>query len=247
MDDIIYGRNSVLESLKSNRPVNKLLVAKGAGTGSIREIVALARERKLPIQEVERKVIDIAVDNANHQGVLLYLAPKEYVELEEIVEIAKQKEEPPFILVLDEIEDPHNLGALLRTADAAGMHGLVIPKRRAVGLTGAVAKAAAGAVEHVPVARVANISQALEALKKVGCWVVGADMDGDKYPYQTDLRGPLVIVVGGEHKGLGRLVKEHCDHIVKLPMMGHVASLNAGVAGSVLMYEALRQRLENKV
>ncbi len=245
MEDFVYGRNSVLESLQSNRPANKLLVAKGADTGSVRKITALAREIKLPVQEVDRKVLDSTAGNTNHQGVLLYLAPKEYVELEDILAVAAAKGEPPLVLVLDEIEDPHNLGALLRTADAAGVHGVVIPKRRAVGLTGAVAKAAAGAVEHVPVARVSNIAQALDALKNSGCWIVGADMAGEKYPYQTDLLGPLVLVVGGEHKGLGRLVKQHCDHIVKLPMLGYVSSLNAGVAGSILMYEALRQRLGN--
>lgn len=243
MDDLVYGRNSVLESLKSGRPVNKLLVARGAATGSVREILALAREKKVPIQEVERKSLDATLDNANHQGVLLYLAPKEYVELEAILNFAVEKGETPFILVLDEIGDPHNLGALLRTADAAGVHGVVIPKRRAVGLTGAVAKAAAGAVEYVPVARVANLNQALAKLKQHGCWVVGADMEGADFPYKVDLRGPLALVIGGEHKGLGRLVRENCDLVVKLPMLGHVSSLNAGVAGSILMYEALRQRV----
>ncbi len=244
MDDFVYGRNSVLESLKSDRPANKLLVARGAGTGSVKEIVALARDKKLPVQEVDRKTLDAATENANHQGVLLYLAAKAYVEIEEILALAAEKGEPPFILVLDEVGDPHNLGALLRTADGAGVHGVVIPRRRAVGLTGAVAKAAAGAVEYVPVARVPNLSQALDGLKKAGCWVVGADMNGVDYPYNVDLRGPLALVIGGEHKGLGRLVREHCDLVVRLPMLGRGGSLNAGVAGSILMYEALRQRAE---
>ncbi len=243
MDELVYGRNSVLESLKSGRPANKLVVAKGASTGSIREIIGLARELRLPVQEVERKILDATAGNANHQGVILYLSPKEYVELEDILSRAAEKGEPPFILALDEVEDPHNLGALIRTADAAGVHGVIIPKRRAVGLTGAVAKAAAGAVEHVPVARVANLNQALAKLKENGCWVVGADMMGTDYPYSVNLKGPLVLVIGGEHKGLGRLVQENCDHVVKLPMFGHVSSLNAGVAGSILMYEALRQRV----
>jgi len=243
MDDFVYGRNPVLESLKSGRTANKLLVARGAATGSVREILALAREKKIPIQEVERKNLDLAVDNANHQGVLLYLAAKDYVELENILEVAAEKGEPPFVLVLDEVGDPHNLGALLRTADAAGVHGVIIPKRRAVGLTGAVAKAAAGAIEFMPVARVANINQALDKLKKAGCWVVGADMSGSDYPYTTDLRGALALVIGGEHKGLGRLVGENCDVVVKLPMLGQVSSLNAAVAGSILMFEAVRQRI----
>ncbi|HWJ03312.1 MAG TPA: RNA methyltransferase substrate-binding domain-containing protein, partial [Verrucomicrobiae bacterium] len=161
MEEMVFGRNSVLESLKSGRPVNKLLVARGATTGSIREIIGMAKGKGLPVQEVDRKVLDTAAGDTHHQGVLLYLAPKGYVELEDIIQIAQGKGEPPFILVLDEIEDPHNLGALLRTADAAGVHGVVIPKRRAVGLTGAVAKASAGAVEHVAVARVANLTQAI--------------------------------------------------------------------------------------
>lgn len=243
MDELVYGRNSVLEALKSGRPANKLMVAKGAGTGSIREIQALARNNGVVVQEVDRKILDTATENANHQGVILYLASKGYAELEDILQVAAVKGEPPFILVLDELEDPHNLGALLRTADAAGVHGVIIPKRRAVGLTGAVAKAAAGAMEHVPVARVANLSQTLKRLKDAGCWVIGADMSGDQYPYGADLRGALALVIGGEHKGLGRLVKENCDLVVKLPMFGHITSLNAGVAGSILMYEAVRQRV----
>ncbi|HEX3016016.1 MAG TPA: 23S rRNA (guanosine(2251)-2'-O)-methyltransferase RlmB [Desulfobacteria bacterium] len=243
MDDFVYGRNPALESLKSGRPVNKLLIARGAVTGPVREIMALAREQGLPVQQVDRKVLDTAVGNTNHQGVLVYLAAKEYVELEDILAAAAKKNQPPFILALDEITDPHNLGALLRTADAAGVHGVVIPKRRAVGLTGVVAKTAAGALEHVDVARVANLTQALNTLKEAGCWVVGADMTGPDYPYKVDLRGPLVIVIGGEHKGLGRLIRDNCDLLVKLPMVGHVPSLNAGVAGSILMYEALRQRM----
>ncbi|MDA8443073.1 MAG: 23S rRNA (guanosine(2251)-2'-O)-methyltransferase RlmB [Peptococcaceae bacterium] len=246
MDDLIYGRNSVLEVLKSVRPANKLMLAKGLLTGSAKEIVALARDKKLPIQEVDRKVLDGVVENANHQGVVLYLAAKEYVELEDILERATQRKEVPFILALDEVADPHNLGALIRTAEAAGAHGVIIPKRRAVGLTGAVAKAAAGAVEYVPVARVANLSQALAKLKDAGCWVVGADMQGEKYPYDVDLQGPLVLVIGGEHKGLGRLLRENCDFVVKIPMFGQISSLNAGVAGSVLMYEAVRQRLQKQ-
>lgn len=247
MEDFIFGRNPVLEALKSGRQANKLLVARSSTGGPVSEIVYLAKTQKLPIQEVDRNVLDTTSGSANHQGVLLYLAAKEYVELEDLLQIAVDKGEPPFLLVLDEVADPYNLGALLRTANAAGVHGVVIPKRRSVGLTGTVAKAAAGALEYIEVARVSNISQALDKLKQAGCWVVGADMDGENYPYQIDLVGPLALVIGGEHKGIGRLVRENCDMVVKLPMFGQVTSLNAGAAGSIIMYEAVRQRLAKQV
>ena len=242
MSEKISGRNPVLEALKANRPINKILIAKGPQKGSVKEIYAVAREKKIPIQQVERQYLNTLTDNPSHQGVLALAASKEYVEIEEIVEIARAKGEPPFVLLLDEIEDPHNLGALLRTADCAGVHGVVIPKRRAVGLTETVGKTSAGAIEHVAVSRVTNIVQTIEFLKNAGCWVVGADASAEEMYWSKDLSGPLAVVIGSEGKGISRLVKQHCDFLVKLPLKGKVSSLNASVAGSLLVYEILRQR-----
>jgi 23S rRNA (guanosine2251-2'-O)-methyltransferase len=178
-----------------------------------------------------------------HQGVLAQVAPVQYVELEDILQIARDKNEPPFILLLDELEDPHNLGALLRTADAAGVHGVLIPKRRSVPLSATVAKTSAGAVEYVPVARIGNMVQTIRRLKDEGLWVAAADMDGTDY-YEADMTGPLLLIVGSEGHGVGRLVKEQCDFVVRIPMMGKINSLNASVAGSILMYEAMKQRIQ---
>lgn len=242
MSDYIVGRNPVLEALKHETPINKILTAKGAAKGSVVEIVARAKEAKIPIQEVDRNYLDNLVESTNHQGVAAVIAAREYAEVEDIIAIARKKGEDPFILILDEIEDPHNLGAILRTADAVGAHGIIIPKRRAVGLTSTVAKASAGAIEYVPVARVANLVQAVEKLKKEGCWVVAADMDGDKLWNNSGLRGSLACVIGSEGKGVSRLLKENCDFLVRIPMKGSISSLNASVAAAVLCYEIMRQR-----
>lgn len=204
-------------------------------------MVSRAREQGIPFQFVDKVALDRLAEKANHQGVLAYVAARDYAEVEDILALAKEKSEEPFILVLDEIEDPHNLGALIRTADAAGVHGVIIPKRRSVSLTSTVAKTSAGAVEHVLVARVGNLVQTLEALKKAGCWVSGAEVGGTEV-YSADLTGSRVIVIGSEGKGLSRLLKETCDEIVSLPMKGQVNSLNASVAGSILLYEVVRQR-----
>lgn len=240
--DLIIGRNAVMEALKSGRSINKILLAKGERQGSIKEVIALAKDLKLVIQEVEMKKLDEMASGLRHQGVIAYVAPVEYVEIEDILEKAHELNQPPFIVLLDELEDPHNLGAILRTADAAGVHGVLIPKRRNCQLSATVAKTSAGAVEYVPVARIGNIAQTIKELKKQGLWVVGADMDGDKEYYNADLTGPMVLVVGSEGKGIGRLVKEQCDFIVKIPMAGKINSLNASVAASILMYESLKQR-----
>ena len=245
-DDVLVGRNAVTEALKSGRGINKLWIASGDREGSVAEIAALAKERGIVVQYVERAKIEALAGGHRHQGVLAYVAPVPYAELEDILKAAEEKGEAPFLVLLDELEDPHNLGALLRTADATGVHGILIPKRRSVSLNATVAKTSAGAVEYVPVARIGNIAQTLKKLKEKGFWVAGADMDGEKAYYEADLTGPLVLVVGSEGKGMSRLTKEACDFIVRMPMVGRLNSLNASVAGSILMYESMRQRLQKK-
>lgn len=240
--EIIVGRNSVMEALKSGRSINKVMIAKGERQGSVREIIGFAKSNGLIVQEVEMHKLDELASGMRHQGIAALAAPVDYVEIEDILAKATEKGEAPFIVLLDELEDPHNLGAILRTADAAGVHGVLIPKRRSCPLSATVAKTSAGAVEYVPVARIGNVAQTLKDLKKAGLWVVGADMDGDKDFYQADLTGPMVVVVGSEGKGLGRLTKEHCDFLVRIPMRGKINSLNASVACSLLLYESLKQR-----
>lgn len=242
MSGQIEGRNPVLEALRAGREINKLLVAKGSREGSIREVVALAREAGVLIQEVDRERLDTLAQGRNHQGVIALAAAHRYYELDEILERAAAAGQDPLLLVLDGIEDPQNLGSFLRTADAAGVHGVIIPERRAVGLTETVAKVSAGALEYVPVARVTNIARTLDELKEKGFWVVGTHQDARELYYQAKLTGPLVVVIGSEGKGMGRLVSEKCDFNVRLPMLGHVTSLNAAVAGAILIYEIRRQR-----
>ncbi|KJS22793.1 MAG: hypothetical protein VR72_04540 [Clostridiaceae bacterium BRH_c20a] len=237
----IFGRNPVLELLRSDKSINKILIAAGTEKGPIQEIVKLAKQKRITLQQVERSHLDKMFSGENHQGVAALASAADYVEWQDIVERAREKNEDPLIIILDEIEDPHNLGAILRTADAAGAHGVIIPKRRAVPLTEGVAKASAGAVEYVPVARVANIVQTMEQLKKEGCWIVGTSLQG-KVLYEQDLKGPLVVVVGSEGSGLGKLTEEKCDFLVTIPMQGKINSLNASVATGVVLYEALRQR-----
>ncbi|MDY4697344.1 23S rRNA (guanosine(2251)-2'-O)-methyltransferase RlmB [Selenomonas montiformis] len=242
-EDVLIGRNAVIEALRSERGINKILLAEGDRAGSVKEILSLARERGIVVQSVNRSKLEALAGGMRHQGVLAYVSPVAYAELEDILKRAAEKEEPPFLLLLDELEDPHNLGALLRTADAAGVHGVLIPKRRSVPLNATVAKTSAGAVEYVPVARIGNISQTLRELKQKGMWVAGADMGGEQTYYEADLTGPLVLVIGSEGHGMSRLTREQCDFVVRMPMAGRINSLNASVAGSILMYEVMRQRL----
>ncbi len=237
----IFGRNPVMEALKTNRTINKIWVVKGEQKGSIREIIALAKEKRVMVQQVDKNKLDAMFPKQNHQGVAASVASADYVDWQDILDAARKKGEDPFIVILDELEDPHNLGAILRSVDAVGAHGVIIPKRRAVPLTDGVAKASAGAIEHVPVARVSNIVQVIEELKKQGVWVAGAHMHGN-YMHKQDMTGPLAIVIGSEGKGLGKLVSESCDYIVSIPMQGKINSLNASVAAGVLLYEAYRQR-----
>lgn len=246
-EEFVAGRNSVAEVLKSGRSINKILVAKGERHGAIKEIIGQARSQGLVVQEVDPAKLDQITEGMRHQGVVAMVAPVAYAELEDILGKAQESGEQPFIVLLDELEDPHNVGAILRTSDATGVHGVLLPKRRSSPLTATVAKTSAGAVEYVPVARIGNISQMLKKLKKQGLWVVGADMDGDKNYYEADLTGPIVVVVGSEGQGMGRLTKEECDFVVRIPMKGKITSLNASVACSLLLYEVLRQReLKNK-
>lgn len=242
MSGQIEGRIPVLEALRAGREINKLLVAKGAKEGSIREVLGVAREAGVIVQEVDRARLDQLSEGRNHQGVIAMVAAHNYAEVDDILAAAQAKGEDPLILVLDGIEDPQNLGSLLRTADAAGAHGVIIPERRAAGLTETVAKVSAGAVEYVPVARVTNIGRTLDDLKEKGVWVVGTHQDAKELYHQARLTGPLAVVIGNEGKGIGRLVSEKCDFMVRLPMVGHVTSLNAAVAGAILIYEIRRQR-----
>lgn len=237
----IYGRNPVIEALKSGASINRIYIAKGAQHKAIDEIYKLARAGQVPVQQVERKKLDGLFPDKNHQGVYASVAEMAYVEWEEILAAARDKGEAPLVLVLDEIEDPHNLGAILRNADAFGVHGVIIPKRRSVSLTGTVAKAACGALQYVPVARVANIAQTLKALKKEGLWICGTAMDGQRI-YEAPLSGPLAIVIGNEGHGMRPLVAQQCDFTVAIPMKGRINSLNASVATGIVLSEVERRR-----
>ena len=234
-NDIIVGRNPVSEALRSGREIDRIVVTKGEKNGAVVGILAKAKKLNIPIKEADARKLDYLSGHANHQGIIAYTAVKEYSSLDDIFNLAEERNEKPFIVVLDEIEDPHNLGAIIRTAECTGVHGVIIPKRRSAGLSFAVSKASAGAVEYVPVARVTNISSTIEQLKKRGVWVYGADMNGTDYT-ECDFSGAAALVIGNEGKGISRLVREKCDEIVSLPMKGKIKSLNASVAAGVLMY-----------
>ena len=241
-DDQVEGRNAVLELLESDRDINKIYITKGEKHGSINKIVAMAKEKKIIVVEKDRNQMDFMAQNENYQGVIATVPPFEYCEVEDILEIASERKESPFILILDGIEDTHNLGAIIRTAETAGVHGIVIPKRRAACVNSTVAKVSCGAVEHMKVARVNNISDAIQKLKKEGVWVCGTAVDAEKYYFNQDLTGPLAIVIGNEGKGMGELTKKNCDFLVKIPMKGKVQSLNASVSTGIIVYEAVKQR-----
>ena len=240
-DDLIIGRNAVREALKAGRPAECLMVQRGDKKGSVSPIVAQCIEAKIPVKEVDGKKLDFMCGHSNHQGVILVAAAKEYSTLEDIFALAEERNEAPFIIICDGLEDPHNLGAVIRSAEAAGAHGVVIPSRRSTGLGYTVGKSSAGALEYMPVARVTNITAAIKEMKDRGVWVYAADMDGKPY-YETDMSGAIAIIVGSEGKGVGRLVKENADVIVSIPMKGKINSLNASVAASVLMFEAAKTR-----
>ncbi|WP_010284980.1 23S rRNA (guanosine(2251)-2'-O)-methyltransferase RlmB [Bacillus timonensis] len=239
--DYIIGKNPVIEALKSERDVNKIWIAEGSNKGQMNQITSLAKEGNVLVQFVPKKKIDQMVEG-NHQGVVAQVAAYEYAEVDDIFAVAQKREEAPFIILLDELEDPHNLGSILRTADAVGAHGVIIPKRRAVGLTATVAKASTGAIEYIPVARVTNLARTIDELKDRGVWIVGTDAKGKEDYRNIDGKMPIGLVIGSEGKGMGRLVKEKCDFLLRLPMKGKVTSLNASVAASLLMYEVYRKR-----
>lgn len=237
----LEGRNAVLEVLKSGRDIEKIIVQKGNVEGTIRRIAGLAKEKGVVVQEVVKQKLDDMSQTKNHQGVIAIVSEHEYAEVDDIINTAAEKGEKPFIIILDNITDPHNLGAIIRTAECAGAHGVIIPKRRSVGLTAVVGKTSAGAIEYMPVARVTNISRTIEDLKKQGVWVVCADMGGDDH-FDASLDGAIALVIGSEGEGVSRLVKEKCDFTVSIPMYGKISSLNASVAAALLMYEVVRQR-----
>lgn len=240
MADMITGRNAVLEALKSDREIEKLIVAKGA-EGSIRKITGMAKDKKIPIQYREKAALDRIAGRNSHQGVIAQVSEYTYCTLDDILRRAEERGEDPFIMILDGLEDPHNLGAVMRTAECCGAHGIVIPKRRSAGITETVAKASAGAVEYMLCARVSNIGQAIDQLKERGMWVAACDMGGKAYAEQ-DLTGSLAVVIGSEGTGISRLVREKCDFVVSIPMKGKITSLNASNAAAILMYEVVRQR-----
>lgn len=242
MEDKIYGRNPVIEALTSGREIDRICLQDGLFHSQISKIAAMAKEKQIPFRFVSRKKLDELSEGGNHQGVVAFAAAHAYASVEDILARAKEKGEAPFILIADGLSDPHNLGSIIRTANAAGMHGVIIPKSRSVSLNAVVAKVSAGAVEYIPVARVSNIAQTIGSLKKQGVWVAGTDLAATDYHYNADLKGPLAIVIGSEGDGISRLVRERCDFLVKIPMIGEIESLNASVAAGILIYEALRQR-----
>lgn len=240
-NNIIAGRNPVMEAIRSGREIDRLLVAHGQTGGSVQAIIAKCAERKILIKEVSSSKLDYMTGGANHQGVAVIIAEQEYCEVSDILALAEERGEKPFIIICDEIEDPHNLGAIIRTAEAAGVHGIIISKRRSASLNVTVAKSACGALEYMKVARVTNIANTIDELKEKGIWVFGADMDGDDYS-KTDFDCPCALVIGNEGRGIGQLVEKKCDAIVSLPMLGKINSLNASVAAGILMYAVVKSR-----
>lgn len=242
-DDQVEGRNSVLELLESGRDINKIFISEGERHGSINKIISMAKERKVILTEVSKSKLNQMAQTENNQGVIAIVPPFNYCEVEDILEEAKKKNEEPFILILDGIEDPHNLGSIIRTAETAGVHGIIIPKRRAASVNSTVSKVSAGAVEHMKIARVNNINETIKCLKDNGVWIYGTDMQTEKYYYDEDYKGSIAIVIGSEGFGMSRLVKENCDFLIKIPMKGKISSLNASVSAGIVMYEVVKQRL----
>ena len=241
-NDQVEGRNAVLELLESGRDINKILVANGEKHGSIHKILAIAKERKIIVTEIEKNKLNQIAQTPNNQGVIAIVPPYDYCEVEDILDEAKRKNEKPFILILDGIEDPHNLGSIIRTAETAGVHGIIIPKRRAASVNSTVSKVSAGAVEYMKIARVNNINETIRYLKEKDIWICGTDMDTNTIYTNQDYKMPIAIVIGSEGFGMSRLVKENCDFLVKIPMKGKITSLNATVSAGLIMYEVVRKR-----
>jgi len=242
-EGIIYGRNSVIELLNSDKTINKLLVLKGETHGSIKKIITIAREKKIIVSEVSKSKLDELTDNENHQGVVAYTIPYSYCDVDDILRVAEERNEKPFVVILDGIEDPHNLGAIIRSAECMGAHGVIIPKRRAAAVTGTVIKVSAGALEHIKVARVNNINDTILYLQEKGLWIVGMDAKGESSIQTVDLKGSTGIVIGSEGEGISNLTMKRCDILAKIDMKGKITSLNASVSCGMVLYEVLRQRL----
>lgn len=242
-EDLIIGRNAVMEVLKSDRTVEALYISNGNMEGSIKAIINIAKDKGIVLKDVDRKKLDFMSGGTNHQGVIAQVTPYKYYEIADMLNLAKKRNEDPFIVILDEIEDPHNLGSIIRTAELCGVHGIIIPKRRNVGITSTVYKCSVGAIEHMRIAKVTNINAAIDELKKEGLWIYGADIAGDEYSYQVNFSGPCAMVIGSEGKGISKLTLKKCDKLVKIPMVGRINSLNASVAGGIIMYEILKGRL----
>ena len=242
-EDLIIGRNAVMEVLKSDRTVEALYISNGSMEGSIKAIINMAKDKGIVLKDVDRKKLDFMSGGTNHQGVIAQVTPYKYYEIADMLNLAKKRNEDPFIVILDEIEDPHNLGSIIRTAELCGVHGIIIPKRRNVGITSTVYKCSVGAIEHMRIAKVTNINAAIDELKKEGLWIYGADIAGEEYSYQVNFNGPCAMVIGSEGKGISKLTLKKCDKLVKIPMVGRINSLNASVAGGIIMYEILKGRL----
>lgn len=242
-EDLVEGRNAVIEALKSDRTVEYVLIAKGDMVGSISVVIALAKEKGIVTKEVDRRKLDQMSQTSSHQGVIAIVTPYKYFEIDDIFKYASDRGEKPFIIILDEIEDPHNFGSIIRTAEVCGAHGIIIPKRKNVGATPTVYKTSAGAIEHMRIAKVTNINVAIEKIKERGVWVYGADMAAQDYIFDTDLTGAVALVIGSEGRGISKLTKEKCDVLVKIPMVGKITSLNASVAGGIIMYEIMKQKI----
>ena len=240
-DDIVFGRNAVLELLKSGKDINKIFIETGEKHGSIKEIIGKAKENKIVLVEVDKQKLDSMAEN--NQGVIAVVPPFNYCEIEDILEYAKEKNEDPFVLILDGIEDPHNLGSIIRTAETAGIHGIIIPKRRCVSVNSTVAKVSTGAVSYVKIARVNNLNETIKKLKDSGLWIIGTDGEANTLYYNQDLKGPLGIIIGSEGFGMSKLVKENSDILIKIPMKGKITSLNASVSAGIIIYEAVKQRM----
>lgn len=240
--DQVEGRNAVIELLESGKDINKIFVTKGERHGSIHKIIHMAKENKVILVEKEKRKMEEIAQTENYQGVIAMVPPYEYCEIEDILQEAKKKQEEPFILLLDGIEDPHNLGSIIRTAETAGVHGIIIPKRRAATVNSTVSKVSAGAVQHMKIARVTNLSETIERLKKEGLWICGTDINTNTYYYDQDLTGAIGIVIGNEGNGMSQKIRKNCDFLVKIPMKGKITSLNASVSTGIVLYEAVKQR-----
>ena len=242
-EDIVIGRNSVIEALKSDKTIEALYISNSKLEGSINTIIGLAKEKRILIKEVDKKKLDSMCDGEVHQGVIAKVTPYKYSEVSDILALAKERGEEPFIIILDEIEDPHNLGSIVRTAELFGVHGIIIPKRRSVSVSATVYKSSVGAIEHIKIAKVTNINSVIDDLKEQGIWVYGADIRAEEYSHQVDFSGPCALVIGNEGRGISKLTVQKCDKLIKIPMVGKINSLNASVAGGIMMYEVLTGRL----